>query len=312
MLAALALSLVALVAPDEAAKNELLSAAKKLESIQSYHFEHVMVGSGRAAKEGGGDAASGEAEGGEAAGGEGETAKVRRDGDPWQVDFQRGKPVRLVRRDVELYRSEKKLATLDPKSKQWTSVARGGAPAAGEAGAKGSAALVRVSAEVERLLFPHVLMKELGKKVREVSKAEADGSVTFVATLDPEVARDWAGLQGERPARREGGRREGGKREGGKREGGNREGGEGGDEGGEGETPKAGGAAAGGERVARNVECEGKLTVVSSKGQITSLDIEVTVKGQQPRVLRRTMKLTAIDATAVAPPAEAIAVLDIQ
>lgn len=310
MLAALAFSLFALAAPDEAAKNELLSAAKKLESIQSYHFEHVMVGSGRAAKEGGGDAASGEAEaGGDAAGGEGEAAKGRRDSDPWQVDFQRGKPVRFVRRDVELYRSEKKLATLDPKSKQWTSVARGGAPAAGEAGAKGSAALVRVSAEVERLLFPHVLMKELGKKVREVSKAEADGAVTFVATLDPEVARDWAGLQGERPGRREGGRRAGG-REGGKREGG--EGGEGGDEGGEGEAPKAGGAAAGGERVARNVECEGKLTVVSSKGQITSLDIEVTVKGQQPRVLRRTMKLTAIDATAVAPPAEAIAVLDIQ
>lgn len=307
MLAALAFSLVSLVTPDEAAKNELLSAAKKLESIQSYHFEHVMVGSGRAAKEGGGDAAGGEADGGEAAGGEGETAKGRRDADPWQVDFQRGKPVRLVRRDVELYRSEKKLATIDPKSKQWTSVARGGAPAAGEAGAKGSAALVRVSAEVERLLFPHVLMKELGKKVREVSKSEADGSVTFVATLDPEVARDWAGLQGERPARREGGRREGGKREGGKREGG-----EAGGEGGEGETPKAGGAAAGGERVARSVECEGKLTVVSSKGQITSLDIEVTVKGQQPRVLRRTMKLTAIDATAVAPPAEAIAVLDIQ
>ncbi len=302
MLAALALSLVGWVPVDEAAKNELLAVAKKLEAVQSYHFEHAMSGGARAGKADAG-------EGGAPPAGEGgaDGAKGRRDPDVWQVDFQRGRPAQLKRGEQQFFRSEKKLATLDPTTKQWTSVARGGgAPPAGDGGEKGAGQLVRTANEIERLLFPHVVVKELGKKVLDVTRSEAGGVVTYVATLDPEVARELAGAGGERTARREGGRREG------RREGGKREGGEAGKEGGEGGEPATGGAAAGGERIAKSVECDGKVTFVASNGQITSLDIEVTFKGQQPRVQRRTLKLSAIDATTVEPPAEAIAVLDIK
>ncbi len=297
MLAALVASVVGFLPFDEAAKNELAAAAKKLEAAQSYHFDYATAG-GRGAKEEGGEA-------GDAApaGGEGEAGKGRaRDGEGWQIDFQRGKPLHLRHREAEFFRSEKKVAMLDPKSKQWTSVSRGAAPApaAAEGAEKAPPMLGRMAVEIDRILFPHQLVKELGKKIGDVTRSEKDGAVTYVATLNKDVARELVGAPNDRGARREGGKREGGKREGGKREGG--EGGKG--EAGEAPEPK-------GEGAARELDCEGKMTAVASNGQITTIEIEITVKGPQPRVVRRSMKLSGIDATAVAAPAEAIAVLDI-
>ncbi len=324
MLATLLCTFLPWLPADEAAKSEFTALAKKFESVQSYHFEFAATQT----REGGDAPAGGAAAGGEAKGGGKGGA-----GEPWLVDWQKGKPVHLRRSETECFRGEKKIALFDAKKKEWVGVDRqpaggggdakagggepkaGGAPegaAGGEGDEKARGNQKRVVAEVDQVLFPHQLMKQLGGKVGEVTSSAAGDTVTYVAALDKETAREYAG-QPERGGRREGGGRQGreGRKEGG---GGGGKGGDGGAGQGQGQgqgqgkgqgKPQEGGARQGrGEQ-----EVDGKLTVVATKGVISSLEIEVTVKGQQTRVVRKSMKVSAIDAVAVELPAEVMTAL---
>lgn len=324
MLATLLCTLLPWLPADEAGKSEFTALAKKFETVQSYHFEFAAT----TTRDGGDAPAGGAAAGGAAAGGEAKGGGKGGGGEPWIVDWQRGKPVHLRRSETECFRSEKKVALFDAKKKEWVGLDRqaagggaakpadgeakaggapeGGASAEGEEKARGNQK--RVVAEVDQILFPHVLMKQLGPKVGDVTRSGAGDTVTYVAVLDKETAREYSG-QGERGGRREGGGRQG--REGRKDGGGGAKGGDGGA--GQGSPQEGGKPQEGGARQGRGEpELDGKLTVVATKGVISSIEIEVAVKGPQTRVVRKSMKVSAIDATAVEPPAEAAAALGIQ
>src|SRR5262245_38353896 len=141
MLATLLCTLLPWLPADEAAKSEFTALAKKFETVNSYHFEYAttMTREGAAAggKEGGEAPAAGAAAGGDAKGGKGGG------GEPWLIDWQRGKPVHLRRSETECFRSEKKVALFDAKKKEWVGADRqpagggdakaGGAPEGGAA-----------------------------------------------------------------------------------------------------------------------------------------------------------------------------------
>ncbi len=298
MLTAFALMFSSLVVADDAAKSELAPLVKKLEAAASYHYEFLTT----SVKEGAEGKPAGGREGGDAAGEGG-----ARDSEPWMVDIQLGKPAHLHHREVEMYRAEKRIAVLDPKGKKWVGMDRGeGKPAEAP---KQKGMIGRLVMESERVVLPHLLLKDFASKISDAKHDDKDGQVTLVATLTKEAAREFAGL---RPGgKMEGGKGEGGKGEGGKREGGKREGGK--PEGGkpEGGKPEAGGATPEGEgtAAAREAECDGTVRFVVANGVITSFESNVVIKGAVSRQVHRSFKLTGVGATVVEPPAEATAAL---
>ena len=321
MLTTLLCTLLPWLSADEAARSEFAALARSFESVQSYHFEYAATTTRErvGAKEGDEPAAGGAAAGGAVAGGDAKGG-ARGDGEPWSVDWQRGKPVHLRRSETECFRGEKRVALLDAKRKKWIGLdrqaadgegeakaggaAEGGAVAEGDENARGNRK--RLVAEVDSILFPHVLLKQLGPKVGDVTRSAAGETVTYVAALDKETARQYAGLREERGGRREGGRpgREGRKEGDG--------GGPGGDGGAGQEAPEEKAPEGFTRPGPVELKYDGKVTVVATKGVVASIAIEVVVKGPQTRIVRKSLTLSAIDATAVEPPAEAATALGIQ
>ena len=319
MIASLLLSVFSLAPVDESAKSDLAAAVKKLEAAQSYHCDY----SGAPAREGGKEA------GGAVAGAAGGTGKPARGGEGWSIDWQKGKPVHLKNGQVEMFREDKNVAMLDAKSGKWVAVDRNAKPAGDGAGAaesdKSHGMMVRMAGEVDRIVFPHMLVKDLGPKLTEVTKSEAGGASTFVATLSKDAAREFSGMKDARPGKpagegREGreGREGGGKGSGKERKGGKGRpaGGDGGDEEGDGdgmafaaaqEKPGQDGAKGAGARDA--AEATGTMTFVVGSDGVTSITLEVSVKAQQTRVIRKSWKLSGVDKTMVEVPAEAAAAL---
>jgi hypothetical protein len=329
MLASFVLSLVAAALPDDAAKSDLGAVLKKLEGAKSYHCDY-SAGAGKS--DGGGEKSDGD----DAAGG-----KPGRDG--WSIDFEHGKPVHLKSGNVELFRDDKKLAFRDAKAGKWVPLEPGaggangakkgvgGGAAADDPEAKSRMMAQRMALEIEKLSLPHVVARDLAGKCTDVTRSEAGGKVTYVGKLHKDAARELSGSKDQRPPGREGregrpGRegREG--REGrdgqggGKRERPNRGGGgEGGDDGDDGESanlpfaanqdapPERGGKAAAGGR--GEPEVDGSVTVVVAGGVVTSLGVEISFKGPQSRVVRKSWQLSGIEKTSVEVPAEAAAAL---
>ena len=330
MLASLVLSFVTAIVPDDAAKSELGAALKKLEGAQSYRCDYAV-----AAGKAGGPAdqpAGGEVDKPADGAGKGGGAKSGRDA--WSIDFQRGKPVHLKSGNFELYREDKKMVLHDAKSGKWAPLDPAAGPAAGGAGAgKGAAAgggaddpeaksrmmAQRMAAELEKLVLPHALARDLGGKFTDVSKSEAGGQSTYVAKLNKDVARELSGMKEQRAPAREG--REGRPGRdgdgGGQRERPKRGGGGGGDGEGDGAEeafaahqdapPERGGKAAAGGR--GEAEVSGIATVVVAGGVVKSIGIEISIQGPQARVVRKSWQLAGVDATTVEVPADAATAL---
>ena len=51
-------------------------------------------------------------------------------------------------------------------------------------------------------------------------------------------------------------------------------------------------------------EIEGNVTFTTANGAITAVDVEITVKAQATRTVRKTMKLSGLDATTLEVPAD--------
>lgn len=310
MIAALVFSMLSLAPIDEAAKSALATAVKKLEAAQSYHCEYM----GAPGREGGKDA------GGAVAGAAGGAGKPARGGEGWSIDWQKGKPVHLKNGQVEMFREDKNVAMLDVKSGKWVAVDRNAKPAGdGGGAAEGDKALgmmMRMAGEVDRIVFPHMLVKDLGPKLTDVTKSESGGTSTFVAQLSKEAAREFSGMKDARAGKPAGEGREGGGNGGGKeRKGGKGRPAGGGGEDGDGdgmafaaaqEKPGQDGAKGAG---ARDAETTGTMTIVVGSDGVSSINLEVSVKAQQTRVIRKSWKLSGVDKTMVEVPADAAAAL---
>ncbi|MBM4015184.1 MAG: hypothetical protein FJ293_09525, partial [Planctomycetes bacterium] len=180
----------------------------------------------------------------------------------------------------------------------------------------------RMAGELEKLVLPHALARDLGGKFTEVAKSDAGGQSTFVAKLNKDAAREMSGMKDQRPPGREGregreGRpgREG--REGREGEGGNKrerpkrgDGDDGADAAfaaNQDAPPERGGKAAAGGRAEPDIA--GTVTVVVANGAVKSIGVEISIQGPQSRVVRKSWQLAGIDQTKVEVPADAASAL---